>query len=208
MLSIEDTPSTRVEAADALFFVGDKAGAQQQLTKLPAIGKWETEEERIAQLCARSGQALIAYWQATDVSAKGPLRPALVKALGHTFVVVDPGAKPKPKDTDLSGSPLAMAHLVTQAMTADDAERQAWANRVLLALCLQAQAGYRPTPFETGLLAATVDDPAKPADVPGLVLDARWAVGDAEAGCVLSGLHAIERVAGVAAAAPGKRTGR
>jgi hypothetical protein len=206
LLTIEDTPRIRIETADALFFVGDKAAAEKELMRLPPPGKWETEEQRIAQLCVQSGKALAAYWSATDVAPKGPLRPALAKALGHSFLVMDPSAKPKPKETDLSASPFAMAHVATQALTADDAQVKNWANRALLVLSLQGQKGYTPPPFEKGILAAAVQDPAKPDDVAGLVLDARRAVGDPDAGCPLSGLHAIERIAGVAAAP--KRAGR
>lgn len=190
---LEDSPRTQLEVADALFFIGRKSDAQKVLARLPAIGKWESDEERVGQLFAQSGAALAAYWQTNDITAKGPLRAGLTKALDHKFVVMDPTAKPKPKESDLSASPRAMAYLVTQAMQSDEGQKD-WANRVLLVLSVQASADYKPPAFEAGLLAALEKDRVVADDIPGIVLDARYMIGDPKASGVLTGLHALERI--------------
>jgi tetratricopeptide (TPR) repeat protein len=195
MLLLDDSPRGQLEAADAWFYVGRKDDAQQALAKLPALGKAKTEEERIGQIYSASGAALAAWWQATDVSAKGPLRGVLTKALGHSFLVMDPSAKPpKPKENDLSASPRAMTHLLHGAMEHDDEQRKTWANRVLLALCLQAAKDYKAPEFEAKLLAGIDKDPATLDDVPGLQLDAACALGDPQQSCALTGWHAMSRV--------------
>lgn len=206
LLEQENSPRTQLEAADALFYLGRKADAAKVLAKLPPIGKFESEEERKGQLCAQSGQALAAYWAAGDVSAKGGLRAALTKALGHHFLVMDPTAKPKPKESDLSSSPRAMANLVPQAMKAGDDEAgiKNWANLPLLALCIQASVDYKPQGFEATLLGQIDKNPMKVDDVPALLLAARHAIGDPDASCALSGLHAMERIAPPAKKPPAK----
>ncbi len=194
LLAVEDSPRMQLEVADALFFIGDKAGAAKALAKLPALGKWTSEEERIGQICTQSGAALAVYWKATDITPKGPLRAAMTKALDHKFVFMDPTAKPKPKETDLSSSPLAMTNLLKGAMAADEENLKEWANRALLVLCLQALPAYKPTAIETGMLAQVLKNSPTAADLPAHAIDARWKLGDPDAACSLSGVHAIERL--------------
>jgi hypothetical protein len=201
LLAVEDSPRTQLEAADAWFVLGKKAEAKQALARLPAADQTGSDDDREAALQAQSGRALAVYWDASDVSAKGPLRAAWTQALGHKFVVMEP-AKPKPKETDLSSSPRAMTYLLAQAMAADSEGTKAWANRALLVACLLASPEHKASPFEASTLQVVDKNPVPADDIPALVLAAKFAVGDPYAVCALSGQHAIERIA---AAAPAKK---
>ncbi|MBM4060800.1 MAG: hypothetical protein FJ265_06860 [Planctomycetes bacterium] len=190
----KEAPGTRtlVEAADALAFLGKKPEALQLLAQRPKAGEWKTEEERIDQLLAASAAAMEAFWKATDFSPKGPLRAALTKALDHHFLVMDPAAKPQPKNTEVGAAPVLMARLLASAPASPQKD---WGNRVLLALCLRAAPGYKPTPFEAKVVEMTkaMSTPTE-ADLPGVFLAMRHDVGDPDAAGVLTGLRALEKL--------------
>jgi hypothetical protein len=97
-----------------------------------------------------------------------------------------------------------MAQLLVGAMKADDESIKNWANMVLLVLCIQASADYKPQGIEATLLGNIEKEPVKADDIPGLLLAARRAIGDPDACCVLSGLHAMERIAQPAKTPPKK----
>lgn len=70
MRDADPGPRSLVEAADALAFLGKKADALKLLAQRPPQGKWESEEERIAQILSASAAAMEAFWKATDFTPK------------------------------------------------------------------------------------------------------------------------------------------
>lgn len=187
----KDAPGlpTILAAADALAYLGKKPEALKLLAQQPAAADGAAAGE--AGL-AQGAAAMEAFWKATDVSPKGPLRAALTKALDHHFFVLDGAAKPQPKQTDVSSSPLMMSRLLAMAPPTPEKE---WGNRVLLVLCIRAVRDHKPTPFETQVAAMTKDlrTPTE-ADVPAVVLAMRWDVGDPGAYGALTGLRAFEKL--------------
>lgn len=195
-------PRSLLEAADALLQVGKKPDALKLLAARPRLTKWDSEEERTAMILSQSAAALEVVAKATDFTARGPLRAALTKALGHTFTVKDGSAKP-PKDTDLSGSPAMMGQLLANMPASSEKD---WANRVLQVLCIQALPGHQPTPLETMVRGATKDRRVPgPDDVPALLLTLRLGVGDADACGGLAGLRLAERLGGGKAPTPPRK---
>lgn len=198
----KDAPGTRtlIDAADALAFLGKKAEALKLLAQRqkPAAGASEEREEmRLDQGAA----TLEAFWKATDYTPKGPLRAALTATLGHRFLVMDPAAKPKPKETEVGSSPLLMARLLA---VAPEAPTKSWGDRMLQVLCVRAVRDYKASPFEKQVAEMTkaMRTPTE-ADVPGVLLAMRWDVGNPDACGVLTGLRAIEKLE--AKVAPAKK---
>jgi hypothetical protein len=182
--------ATNLAAADALAYLGKKAEALKLLAQRPATAAGGAETDDV--LLAQGAATMEAFWKATDISPKGPLRAAMTKALDHHFLVVDATAKPQPKETDVGSSPLLMSRLLAKAPATP---AKAWGNRVLLILCIRAVREHKATPFEAQVAAMTKDmETPVEADVPAIAMAMRWAVGDPEVFGVLTGLRALDKL--------------
>jgi hypothetical protein len=182
-----DPQRVALEHADALLWLGKKAEALKLLAKKPPK---EGEDERGQALLAQSCAALEQFANASDFGAGSPLRAALTKALGHSFKAALPDKDGKLKETDLSPSPVMMAHLVQKAPAAPVKE---WGNRVLMVLCLKAAPAWKAGP-EEALVTKSIGVPPGPDELPGVLLGMRYAVGDPHEACGLASVRAVEKL--------------
>ena len=198
---LESSPRTLVEAADALAYVGKKDDALKLLAQRPKRGKFESEEEREAQLYSQSAEAMEAFLKATDFSPGGPLRAALTKALDHHFVLAGAGGK---RD-DFASSPLMMSKLLGgSSMPAEPIKD--WGNHVLFVLSMRALPAHKPTPAEKQFADMMKKDRWPTAgDIPGRLLALRAAVGEPDAAGALTAQRAVEKLDPKVAPGPAKK---
>ncbi|HEX6813944.1 MAG TPA: hypothetical protein VF384_20140 [Planctomycetota bacterium] len=202
MRDAEASPSTLIEAADALAYLGKKAEALKLLAERPPKGPFKTEEEREAQLYSQSGAAMEEFLKATDYSHTGPLRAALTKALGHSYGFYDSG-----KQIDLSSSPVMMSKLLAD-MPLFDQKIKDWGNHLLFVLSVRAAPAHKPGPDEQKMLGLLKGQPMPTADdIAARLLALRYNVGEPDAVGVLMGLRAAEKleVKAAPASAPAKK---
>lgn len=189
----KDEPGMRslIDAADALAFLGKKAEALQLLAQRTPLGEWKSEQERKDQLLSQNAAAMEAFWKATDVSAAGPLRAALLAALDHHIVIAGAG-KPGEAPVDLASSPPLLADMLATMPSEPDKD---WANDVLFVLCLRAPADPKPNPLAAKMQPAlNRGKPTGAADVPAVLTALRTAVGDPGVPGALTGLRAVEKL--------------
>ncbi|HZN38494.1 MAG TPA: tetratricopeptide repeat protein [Planctomycetota bacterium] len=188
--TLESSPRTLVEAADALAYAGKKDDALKLLAQRPKRGKFESDEEREAQLYSQSAEAMEAFLKATDFSPGSPLRAALTKALDHHFVVMGAGGK----QDDLAGSPLMMTKLLGGSSMPEEPIKD-WGNHVLFVLSMRALPAHKPTPAEKQLVDMMKKDRWPTADdIPGRLLALRAAVGEPDHAGALTALRAVEKL--------------
>ena len=188
----DTTPRSLIEAADALAYLGKKPDALKLLAQRPPLGKWSSEQERIAQIWSQCGAAMEVFWNATDFSPTGPLRGALTKALDHSFMFMKDG-----KEANLSSSPLMMCKLLEGAAQNVSEHIKDWGNHTLFVLSARAAPAHKPDASEQFMIDsyAKNNDPIPGVDdIPARLLALRNNVGDPEAGGTLTGLRAIEKL--------------
>ncbi|HEU4419899.1 MAG TPA: hypothetical protein VFT55_13285, partial [Planctomycetota bacterium] len=188
--SLESSPRTLVEAADALAYAGKTDEALKLLAQRPKRGKFASDEEREAQLYSQSAEAMEAFLTAADFSPGGPLRAALTKALDHHFVVMGAGGK----QDDLAGSPLMMTKLLGGSGMPEEPIKD-WGNHLLFVLSMRAVPAHKPTPAEQQLVDMMKKDRWPTADdIPGRLLALRAAVGEPDHAGTLTALRAVEKL--------------
>ncbi|HEU4420334.1 MAG TPA: tetratricopeptide repeat protein, partial [Planctomycetota bacterium] len=188
--ALESSPRTLVEAADALAYAGKTDEALKLLAQRPKHGKFESEEEREAQLYSQSAEAMEAFLKATDFSPGGPLRAALTKALDHHFFLMGAGGR----QDDLAGSPVMMTKLLGDSGMAEEPIKD-WGNHVLFVLSMRAVPAHEPTPAEQQLVAMMKQQRWPTADdIPGRLLALRAAVGEPDQVGALTALRAVEKL--------------
>lgn len=187
--SLESSPRTLVEAADALAYVGKKADALKLLAQRPPRGKFESDEEREAQLYSQSAEAMEAFLKATDFSPGGPLRAALTKALDHHFFFMAGG-----KQNDFANSPLMMTKLLGGTNMPEEPIKD-WGNHVLFVLSMRALPAHKPTAAEQQFADMMKNDRWPTADdIPARLLALRAAIGEPDAIGALTALRAVEKL--------------
>jgi tetratricopeptide (TPR) repeat protein len=200
MRKADPSARTLVQAIDALLYLGKKPEAAKLLALCPKAAEFSTEEERQDQLLSQCAAAMDVVSKATDWSPKSPLRAQLTKALDHHILVMDPAAKPKPKQVDLTVSPTLTAKMLAN-MPAGTESAKDWANRTLQVLCIRGIRAYTATPLEKQIAAAMKDQrlPTE-ADVPAIYAEMRMDLGDPFACGSLMALRAIEKLEAAMAA--------
>ena len=187
--TLESSPRTLVEAADALAYAGKKPEALALLAQRPKRAKPESEEQREAQLYSQSAEAMEAFLKATDHSPGGPLRAALTKALDHHFLTMEGG-----KQEDFASSPLMMSKLLGSPSMPEEPIKD-WGNHVLFVLSMRAVPAYKPSPAEKKLADMLKKDRWPTADdIPCRLLELRKAVGEPDEVGALTALRAVEKL--------------
>lgn len=200
MRKADSSPQMLVQAIDALLYLGKKPEAAKLLALCPKPAAFSTEEEREEQLLSQSAAAMDVVSKATDWSPKSPLRAQLTKALDHHILVMDPSAKPKPKEVDLIVSPTLTAKMLANMPTHAESKKT-WANLTLQVLCIRGIRAYTATPLEKQIAAAMKDQrlPTE-ADVPSIYAAMKMDLGDPFACGTLMSVRAIEKLEAAMAA--------
>jgi hypothetical protein len=193
LLAADPSPGATAAAVDALAWLGKRGDAIRILGQRPPRPVEGEDAAETAQ--RRQSQDALALLVKGDFANTPVLRAALTKALGHSFLVhgTAKGKDGKPAPTDLSASPAMMVQLLCSLPSASCKD---WANRVLLAMCIDALPQHEPTPLEDTVRAARKDAHVPDsADLPAVLAAIRRGVGDAEDDVALVALRAAQRLA-------------